>query len=237
MKILITLLLPLGIIGCATDVIKITYTSDPPGATFREPSGKVGYLPLHDRYDISDDFKKGGCINLDNIEAQWRSGAKASSGSVQVCGREGANFKYEFKRPSHPNLLMDQQKADANGKLQMIQIIRGCDDPRFPASVTCIKRSYASYGVSPNSREVKNFYLLADGVVEDFNNKKVGYARAKAELIKAWQSTIDASNNRNENAASRPIAPPTGGIDSYTRNQMYQDCLKMATKDYRTCIP
>ena len=68
--------------------------------------------------------------------------------------------------------------------------------------------------------------------MEDFNKGNYGLAKAKAEIIKAWQSTIDASNKRNEDSSAGG-----GGIDSFTRNQMYQDCLQRAAMDFRICIP
>lgn len=143
---------------------------------------------------------------------------------------------------------MDIQKADADGKLSMIQVIRGCDEEQFPNNIRCIKNSYSRFGSAPKHNNVKNFYLLVDGVIEDFNMKKIGAAKANAEVIKAWQSTIDSSNKRVDDAAAAAAAipifnpPPIGGagvrgIDPYTRNQMYQDCLQMARKDARICIP
>lgn len=136
---------------------------------------------------------------------------------------------------------------EKTAKVSMIEVINVCENQSnaifFPIAA-CIKMVYGQVGTSPNNRDVKNFITLVDGISEDFNKKTIGIAKAKAELIKAWQSTIDTSNKRNEDAAARPIFIPSPiggggvrGIDSYTRNQMYQDCLQMARKDARTCIP
>jgi hypothetical protein len=226
-------------------MVVVTFDSNPPGASFRTPSGQTGFLPLEYSYPITEEFRRGGCLQLDNIQAQWRSGARENSDGLLVCNTRSA-FRHVFQRPSHPGLAMDNQKADADGKLSMIEVIRGCDDVQFPNSVRCIKNSYSRFGRSPNNTNVKNFYLLIDAVVEDYKTNKIGLAKANAEIIKAWQTTIDASNKRDEDAAARAmpifIQPPiggagAGGIDSYTRNQMYQDCLQMARKDARTCIP
>jgi hypothetical protein len=225
-------------------MVVVTYDSDPPGAAFRTPSGQTGFFPLDYSYPITDEFRKGGCMDLDNIQAQWRSGARQNSEGLEICSTKGNSFKHTLKRPSHQGLAMDMQKADSNGKLSMIQVIRGCDEEQFPSNVRCIKNSYSRFGSSPKHNEVKNFYLIVDGVIEDFNMKKIGVAKANAEVIKAWQSTIDSSNKRVDDAAAIPmfIPPPIGGagvrgIDPYTRNQMYQDCLQMARKDARICIP
>jgi hypothetical protein len=244
MKTLLSFVLLLTLLGCASPrskMVVVTYDSDPPGATFRTPSGQTGFLPLDYSYPVTEEFRRGGCIQLDNIQAQWRSGAKGNSEGQEVCKKDGMVFQHIFQRPSHPGLAMDNQKADAKGKLSMIEVIRGCDDVQFPNSVRCIKNSYSRFGRSPDSTDVKNFYLLIDAVVEDYKAKKFGLAKANAEIIKAWQTTIEASNNRNEDAVMKSLQLNTprnqGGIDSFTRNQMYQDCLQRASKDFRTCIP
>jgi len=135
---------------------------------------------------------------------------------------------------------------DKTKKFPMIEVINACEnqsDSNFVAIAACIKFVYGQVGTLPNHQETKNFITLLNGISEDFNKKTIGFAKSKAEMIKAWQSTIDASNKRNEDDAARIfIPPPIGGsgargIDSFTRNQMYQDCLQMARKDARTCIP
>jgi hypothetical protein len=127
---------------------------------------------------------------------------------------------------------------DKTKKYPMIEVINACENQSNSNIVpiaTCIKFVYGKVGTFPKSQETKNFITLLDGISEDFNKKTIGFAKSKAELIKAWQSTIDASNNRS---IPMPFGGAgTGGIDSYTRNQMYQDCLQMARKDARTCIP
>jgi len=140
----------------------------------------------------------------------------------------------------------------AGEKIEMIKVINACDTRNkedFPVVATCIKRTYQKVGKWPDSQDIKNFYILLDGVMEDFIKGNFGIAKAKAEIIKSWQSTVDASNKRIENSATiispviiSPVEQSIGGagtvgIDSYTRNQMYQDCLQRATKDFRTCIP
>lgn len=244
MKSLINIALLLTLVGCASldpNVVVVTYDSDPPGATFKTQSGKTGYLPVDFSYSVTDEFWQGGCIELEDIQAHWRSGAILKAEGYQVCGKDGTAFNHVFTRPASPGLSMDKQKADNKGKLLMIQVIRGCDEGHFPTNIRCIKNSYSRFGTGPNSSDVKNFYSIIDGIVEDFNNNKIGLAKAKAEVIKAWQSTIDASNKRNEDAAAATSRGrgrgSAGGIDSFTRNQMYQDCLQRAAKDYRTCIP
>ena len=206
MKIFLSSVLLLTLLGCASTrskMVVVTYESDPPGATFRTPSGQTGYLPLNYSYPVTDEFRRGGCIQLDNIQAQWRSGATENSGGYEACKKDGMAFTHVFKRPAHPGLSMDKQKADANGKLSMIQVIRGCDNEQFPDSVRCIKNSYSRFGRSTKSAEVKNFYLLIDGVAQDYKINKISLTKAKAEVINAWQSTIAISNQRiTENANS-----------------------------------
>jgi hypothetical protein len=227
MKTSLSSLLLLCLLGCASPsskMIVVTYDSDPPGATFRTPSGQIGMLPLDYSYPVTDEFRRGGCIQLDNIQARWRSGATENSEGYTACKKDGEAFTHVFKRPAHPGLSMDKQKADANGKLSMIQVIRGCDEEQFPGSVRCIKNSYSQFGRSPKNAEVKNFYLLIDGVVQDYKINKISLAKAKAEVINAWQSTIDTSNKRvienaNANAnASRSVVNSSPQVVQSTPN-------------------
>lgn len=229
MKLLLNLVMLLTLVGCASTsskVVVVTYESDPPGASFRTPSGQTGFLPLEYSYPVTDEFRKGGCIKLDNIQAQWRSGAKENSEGYEACKKDGMAFSHVFKRPAHSGFAMDKQIADANGKLSMIQVIKGCDDEQFPNNVRCIKNSYSRFGKSPNSSEVKNFYLLIDGVVQDYRMNKTSSSKANAEIINAWRSTIDASNKRiastsdsNRAAAAAAAAAPPQTILPISNSQ------------------
>jgi hypothetical protein len=101
-------------------------------------------------------------------------------------------------------------------KIEMIKVINACDTrntEEFPDVAGCIKRSYQRVGTAPSSQNVKNFYLLIDGVMEDFNKGNFRLAKAKAEIIKAWQSTIDASNkNEQANAPINQVQPPANNM-------------------------
>ena len=219
-EIIFPLIIIASLSGCATlnenavvneNVVTIAFDSVPAGAQYRWGDGSTGSLPKKYQWPITSEFAKGGCMNVRTPKAVWRSGAFAGGDSVSVCRSAGFEFSHTFTRPtigwgSTDSRLMDQQKAGPDGKLRMIQVIRGCEDKRFPESVNCIKEAYSNFGSGPNSNEVKNFYLLVDGVVENFNNQKFGVSVAKAEIIKAWQSTIDASNKRNEGIAAAAMS-------------------------------
>jgi len=99
--------------------------------------------------------------------------------------------------------------VEAGTKIVMIKVINACDSRNmedFPDVAGCIKRSYQRVGTVPSGQNTKNFYSLLDGVMEDFNKGNFGLAKAKAEIIKAWQSTIDASNKREQDSATIDIA-------------------------------
>lgn len=115
MKIFLSSLLLFTLLGCASSSTKtstssksstsskmvvVTYYSDPPGAAYRTPSGQTGFFPLDYSYPITDEFRKGGCMDLDNVQAQWRSGAKQNSEGLEICSTKGESFKHTLKRPS-----------------------------------------------------------------------------------------------------------------------------------------
>jgi hypothetical protein len=102
---------------------------------------------------------------------------------------------------------------DKTKKYPMIEVINACENQsnsNFAPIAACIKFVYGQLGTFPKSQETKNFVTLLDGISEDFNKKTFGFAKSKAEMIKAWQSTVDASNkNEQVNVRSNQVQPST----------------------------
>ena len=194
-----------------------------------------------------DDFNGSGTLTYANGSmyfGQFLANKSEGQGVYSSSSSSGRIFVGEF---INDEVGKKAVRFDKTKKFPMIEVINACEtqsNSNFIAIAACIKFVYGQVGTLPSSRDVKNFISLLDGVSEDFNKKTIGFAKSKAEMIKAWQSTIDASNKRGEDATSAkpnyipsPIGGAGGGIDSFTRNQMYQDCLRMAARDLRTCIP
>ena len=118
-------------------------------------------------------------------------------------------------------------------KLPMIDVINACKEHHnfneFYGLMTCIRVSYDNYGTSPNSTDVQNFYTLLMAVEEDFQRRKITMIKANAELIKAWQMTIETSNN-----ASKARSSNSDPAESFNRHQRYQDCLNRGGS---ICLP
>lgn len=187
-------------------------------------------------YSFSNGEMYSGRLNQDG---QWHG-----LGTYTFPSKEMHIGQWRNGQLTSPGLLVP-----AGEKIQMIKAINACETnnpDEFLDVASCIKRTYQTVGTFPGSQETKNFYVFLDGVMEEFSSGKFGIAKAKADILKAWQSTIDASNKRNEDAASAQttviVAPPAagsraGGIDPFTRHQMYEDCLVRAATDHRTCLP
>ena len=118
-------------------------------------------------------------------------------------------------------------------KLTMIEVINACRDHHkfneFYGLMTCVRVSYDNFGTIPNSTNVQNFYTLMLAIEEDYQRKKITMTKANAELIKAWQMTIEASNN-----ASKARSSGQDPAESFNRNQRYWSCLKQAGA---ICLP
>lgn len=114
-------------------------------------------------------------------------------------------------------------------KFPMIEVINTCvdvvenkkhpdtlnipDNRVFNAIASCTKHIYTTNGNTPDSPDVKNFYVLLDDIVEDYNSEKITLKKAKAELIRAWSVTIDASNARQSAArANTPQVQSQPGV-------------------------
>lgn len=118
-------------------------------------------------------------------------------------------------------------------KLTMIEVINACKDHHkfveFYGLMTCIRVSYENYGTTPKSTDVQNFYTLMIAIEEDFQRRKITMTKANAELIKAWQMTIEASNN-----ASKARSSNSDPAESFNRHQRYQNCLN---RGGTMCLP
>lgn len=125
------------------------------------------------------------------------------------------------------------EPEDKSRKLVMIEVIQGCNDhynfTEFSGLASCIRGSYDNFGTDPNGVNVKNFYSLLDGINEEFQAGKIGWGKASADLIKAWQSTIDAGNK-----ASRARSAGSDPAEDFNRNQRYWDCL---ARPGALCLP
>jgi len=85
--------------GCASQ-LSVTYYSDPPGAVFYNGGQRMGYTPQTLYYDVSDETKKRGFMNLNGTKVQWASGAAAETKSLNADLRKfGFSQSYTFNRP------------------------------------------------------------------------------------------------------------------------------------------
>lgn len=119
----------------------------------------------------------------------------------------------------------------------------------FSVIVRCIKKVYTDSGTSPNSPNVKTFYTFADEIEERFISRELSYIRSKAELVRAWQSTIEAGNVREqqqqhqqnlENQRIENLQRMQNQqrsdqlLDAYRRGEFNSNCIPSAANNY-TC--
>lgn len=96
---IISLVAVLLLSGCASQ-LSVTYYSDPPGAVFYSGGQRMGYTPQTLYYDVSDETKKRGFMNLNGTKVQWASGATAETKSLNADLKKfGFSQSYTFKRP------------------------------------------------------------------------------------------------------------------------------------------
>ena len=95
--------------GCAQ--LKVTYSSDPPGATLYENGRPLGYTPYTLNYGSSpiESFKRGQCVALTGTSVKWASGAEASATNLTVCPTQGLSQSYIFIRPDVPGREIGQE--------------------------------------------------------------------------------------------------------------------------------
>ncbi|HSY07699.1 MAG TPA: hypothetical protein VK820_04085 [Steroidobacteraceae bacterium] len=87
--------------GCvSTPVLKMTYHSDPEGATLYEGGRLLGFTPVTLTYpDGRTAFARNECLPLNSMHVRWASGVVASNTSLQACPARGFVQAYMFVRP------------------------------------------------------------------------------------------------------------------------------------------
>lgn len=104
---LLSLMLLTGCNSARTDQVRITYYSDPPGATLYENDIPRGRTPFTLTYNLPDHLKNETHITLPNASVVWPSGASASVNSPQINRSLGTNHQYHFARPNMPGREQD----------------------------------------------------------------------------------------------------------------------------------
>jgi len=90
--------------------VKVTYVSDPPGATLYEDGRAWGPMPVTLEYLVPGRFKT--CEPLKPVLARWVSGAEAEAPPLRICPEHGKNQQVGFVRPSGvPNRELDVEFA------------------------------------------------------------------------------------------------------------------------------
>ncbi len=103
-----TVLVPLLLAGCAAPQLRVTYTSDPPGATLYQDGTPLGYTPYTMVYQDAR-WAAGSCMRTRPIAVKWVSGAEAGGQQIYFCPSQGNNLTYGFSRPDAPGRELDAQ--------------------------------------------------------------------------------------------------------------------------------
>lgn len=93
--------------GCATNQVRVTYYSDPPGATFYEWGVAVGYTPFTRiiKPPGRPEDRRGNLVVSANVV--WASGARTNINYLTFDLSEGSQFSFTFVRPDVPGREID----------------------------------------------------------------------------------------------------------------------------------
>lgn len=89
----------------------MTYYTDPPGAVLYQAGEPFGLTPLYLVYTVDDEYKKGGCMLLQDIQVQWPSGSVARKDDVAICADDGYSKALVIERPEGPGRKTDMDYA------------------------------------------------------------------------------------------------------------------------------
>jgi len=111
----------LTLTGCAS-TLSVTYHSDPPGAVLYQEQQHFGRTPVTLNYQIRDEDKKRGYMNLTGPTVRWASGASAHIPSIKADLSIGTNQQFTFTRPdSFPGRELDVRFALELEKLALMR--------------------------------------------------------------------------------------------------------------------
>ncbi len=111
-KLLFAWLLLIG--GCATTQVRVTYYSDPLGATLYNGQKAVGYTPFTLVYNIDPAAQNATSLKVPGTKAVWASGVSSSIAFLTLDRTKGSRFHFNFVRPNVPG-----RQIDANFALQL----------------------------------------------------------------------------------------------------------------------
>lgn len=94
------------IVACASN-LRVTYRSDPPGASLYEGPKMLGYTPVTVLYAVDDAKRKAGVMYLQGTTVRWASGATAEIGQLSATLDDGLNKEFTFQRPDVPGREID----------------------------------------------------------------------------------------------------------------------------------
>lgn len=102
LALIIWLILPISIAGCATQA-SLTFHTVPPGAYITSKSSGTphGISPITVYYNWDKNYVRNGCLQTQGVTATWVSGAFVSSGDIiPICGGPGA-YTFSLSRPAN----------------------------------------------------------------------------------------------------------------------------------------
>lgn len=138
-RYLMLLLLLSALAACTSNVVRVTYNSEPRGATITTVDSitPVGRAPVTKAYNLDTlpEPDENGCVIIPGVEAVWDSGATARVGRLRICDLEETRRYVELPRPQgYPNLDLDLEAAARRGMEQNrdreFRRIGGVEPPR-----------------------------------------------------------------------------------------------------------
>ena len=112
--VIISMILLSTVIGCASNQLKITFYSDPSGATIYQGEKVFGYAPVTVNVSVRPEDQELSVIKLLGIKAIWASGVSRSIEYISLDRDKGSAFKYIFARPD-----VTGRDIDVNFALQL----------------------------------------------------------------------------------------------------------------------
>jgi hypothetical protein len=107
--------------GCGR-VLTVVYYSDPPGAVLYQGQQSYGFTPVTLKYNIPEEMRKQGYVDLQGPYVLWASGAKAEASSIRADIGFGRYLQqFTFVRPNVSGREVDMSFALELERLKLAQ--------------------------------------------------------------------------------------------------------------------
>lgn len=210
--------------------VRVTFHSNPPGATIKAEGKVWGKAPVTLKYPLKFKQLIDNHLEVSPVTARWKSGATQTS-NIIIKPKAGKKQSYTFQRPDAPDLDIDLKYAEVLKKQikEQKRLERIKNDPHsleaivhtlkspIPENMIALARQADDDLMRSGQGSGSKLYLVTDHRADRVNRIIVGILKAMGEPRNNWVVRVFDTSPKVENAfvtGGKYIYVFTGLIDN-----------------------